>query len=199
MTIRVTGKHFDLGETMRAHILDKIDAALGKYFGGGVSGHVVIDHEGSGYRSDCTLHLSSGITLHSEGRAHEPYASFDQAAERLEKRLRRYKRRLKEHHGNHGNNSARSDEAMASYVLEPPNQELDEPQEFNAVVVAEHVAALRKLPVSGAVLELDMTGAPVIVFRHATTDRVNVVYRRSDGNIGWVDPGAPKSGSAGAH
>lgn len=187
MTIRVTGKHFDLGEAMRTHILEKVDAAIGKYFDGRVSGHVVVDHEGSGYRSDCTLHLSSGVTLHSEGRSHEPYASFDQAAERLEKRLRRYKRRLKEHHGNH--NAQRAVDTMADYVLEAPDQEADEIQEFNAVIVAEQVASLRTLPVSSAVMELDMTGAPVVVFRNAGNGRINVVYRRNDGNIGWVDPG----------
>jgi ribosomal subunit interface protein len=187
MTIRVTGKHFDLGEAMRTHILEKIDAAIGKYFNGQVSGHVVVDHEGSGYRSDCTLHLSSGITLHSEGRAHEPYASFDQAAERLEKRLRRYKRRLKEHHTNHA--APRADDTMANYVLEAPDQEAEESHEFNAVIVAEQVASLRTLAVSSAVLELDMTGAPVVVFRHAGTKRINVVYRRGDGNVGWLDPG----------
>lgn len=187
MTIRVTGKHFDLGDAMRAHILDKIDAAIGKYFDGRVSGHVVVDHEGSGYRSDCTLHLSSGMTLHSEGRAHEPYASFDQASERLEKRLRRYKRRLKEHHGS--NATPRDNDTMANYVLEAPDQEAEEIRDFNAVIVAEQVASLRTLAVSSAVLELDMTGAPVVVFRHAGTRRINVVYRRSDGNVGWVDPG----------
>lgn len=189
MTIRVTGKHFDLGEAMRAHILEKIDTALEKYFDGQVNGHVVIDHEGAGYRSDCTLHLSSGITLHSEGRAHEAYQSFDQAAERLEKRLRRYKRRLKEHHSHSSNGQARpEDQMMASYVIEAPSSDEEEIQEFNAVVVAERFASLKTLPVSSAVMELDMTGAPVIVFRHAGTDRINVVYRRGDGNIGWIDP-----------
>ena len=188
MSIRITGKHFDLGEAMRSHIVEKIDVALGKYFDGGVNGHVVIDHEGSGYRSDCTLHLSSGITLHSEGRAHEPYASFDQAADRLEKRLRRYKRRLKEHHGNQ--NVAPVSESLSNYVLEAPGEDEEEVHDFNPVVVAEQTGSLKTLAVAAAVLELDMTGAPVIVFRHASTERINVVYRRSDGNIGWVDPGS---------
>ncbi len=188
MTIRITGKHFDLGDAMRTHILEKVDAAIGKYFNGQVSGHVVVDHEGSGYRSDCTLHLSSGITLHAEGRAHEPYASFDQASERLEKRLRRYKRRLKEHHGHE---SVPMQDTMSSYVLEAPNHDDSEEhdEKFNAVIVAEHISSLKTFAVSAAVFELDLTGAPVIVFRHAGTSRINVVYRRGDGNIGWVDPG----------
>ncbi|MGE3248397.1 MAG: ribosome-associated translation inhibitor RaiA [Beijerinckiaceae bacterium] len=187
MTLRVTGKNFDIGESMREHILDRVDAAVSKYFDGGVSGHIVVDHEGSGYRSDCTLHLSSGITLHSEGRAQEPYASFDSAAMRLEKRLRRYKRRLKDHHG--GKHAADGEAAMfADYVLQAPDQEAEEAEDFSPVVVAEKTTALRIMPVSDAVLELDMTGAPVVVFRHATSERVNVVYKRADGNIGWIDP-----------
>ena len=189
MTIRVTGKHFDLGEAMRTHILEKVDNAIGKYFDGQVNGHVVVDHEGSGYRSDCTLHLSSGITLHAEGRAHEAYASFDHAAERLEKRLRRYKRRLKDHHSGNGQNAVRPDETMTNYVIEAPDQDADDNHEFNAVVVAEQASSLKTIDVASAVLELDMTGAPVVVFRLKGTQRINVVYRRSDGNIGWVDPG----------
>lgn len=187
MTLRITGKNFDIGESMRQHIVDRVDAAVSKYFDGSVTGLIVVDHEGSGYRSDCTLHLASGITLHSEGRAQEPYASFDSAATRLEKRLRRYKRRLKDHHPTRDNGGGAM---MADYVLEAPDIEAEEIHEFNPVVVAEKSAALRTMPVSDAVLELDMTGAPVLVFRHATSDRVNIVYRRADGNIGWIDPAA---------
>ncbi len=189
MTLRVTGKNFDLGEAMREHILDRVEAAISKYFDGSVSGHIVVDHEGAGYRSDCTLHLSSGMTLHSEGRAHEPYASFDAAATRLEKRLRRYNRKLKDHHLKTAQNA--NGAMIADYVLEAPDQEAEgEVEDFNPVVVAEKTAALETLPVSEAVMRLDMTGAPVVVFRHATSDRVNIVYRRPDGNIGWIDPAA---------
>ena len=187
MTLRVTGKNFDLGEAMRGHILDRVEAAISKYFDGSVSGHIVVDHEGAGYRSDCTLHLSSGMTLHSEGRAHEPYASFDSAATRLEKRLRRYNRKLKDHHLKTAQSA--NGAMIADYVLEAPDQEAEgEVEDFNPVIVAEKTAALETLPVSEAVMRLDMTGAPVVVFRHATSDRVNIVYRRPDGNIGWIDP-----------
>jgi ribosomal subunit interface protein len=189
MTLRVTGKNFDLGEAMRGHILDRVEAAISKYFDGSVSGHIVVDHEGAGYRSDCSLHLSSGMTLHSEGRAHEPYASFDAAATRLEKRLRRYNRKLKDHHLKTAQSA--NGAMIADYVLEAPDQEAEgEVEDFNPVVVAEKTAALETLPVSEAVMRLDMTGAPVVVFRHATSDRVNIVYRRPDGNIGWIDPAA---------
>lgn len=187
MTLRVTGKHFDLGDALRTHIVDRVDSAVTKYFDGDVSGHIVVDHEGSGYRSDCTLHLSSGITLHAEGSAHEPYASFDTAAMRLEKRLRRYKRRLKDHHVAKDNGMGPMG-AFAEQVLELPDQEAEEVEDYSPVVVAEKSGALRNLPVSEAVLELDLTGAPVVVFRHATSERVNIVYRRADGNVGWIDP-----------
>lgn len=195
MSLRITGKNFDLGQSMREHIDDRVEAAIGKYFDGGYTGHVVLDHEGSGYRSDCTLHLSSGITLHSEGRAQEPYASFDQAATRLEKRLRRYKRRLKDHNG-HNRQAEPGQEIFADYVIEAPDEESEPAEDFNPAVVAEKTSSLSTMAVSSAVLELDMTGAPVYVFRHAGTGRVNIVYRRGDGNIGWIDPGAGEGGKA---
>ena len=196
MGLRVSGKNFDIGEAMRQHVHDRVAAAAGKYFDGSVTGHVIVEHEGSGYRADCTLHLTSGITIQVEGRAHDPYMSFDQAADRLEKRLRRYKRRLKDHHAGGDDEAAVvptegvADEAdvVADYMIEAPDAEASEEAEFHAVVVAEQTAALRTMPVAAAVLELDFTGAPVLVFRHASSGRVNVVYRRSDGNIGWIDP-----------
>lgn len=187
MDLRVSGKNFSIGDAMREHVSDRIQSAVQKYFDGGVSGHVVVDHEGSGYRSDCTLHLASGITLQAEGRAIDPYASFEQAADRLERRLRRYKHRLKDHHA--AAPVAPLDDIFSSYVFESPEEEdIDADSAFNPVVVAEKTGSLRRLPVSEAVLDLDMTGAPVLVFRNAATDRVNIVYRRSDGNIGWIDP-----------
>jgi ribosomal subunit interface protein len=173
--------------------------ATSKYFDGSVTGHVILDHEGSGYRSDCTLHLASGVTLQAEGRAQEPYASFEQAAERLEKRLRRYKRRLKGHHPmSLSSTAAVADVIVADYVIEAPVDAGVEGTEFHPVVIAERTSALKQMPVSEAVMELDFTGAPVQVFRHAGNGRVNIVYRRSDGNIGWIDPGTPEAGDGAA-
>src|ERR1700691_1740791 len=91
MTLRVSGKNLDIGEALRQHVLEKVEATVARYFGGSVGGHVVMTREGSGYRSDCTLRLSSGISLHAEGRGHEPYLCFDQPADKIEKPLRRYK------------------------------------------------------------------------------------------------------------
>jgi len=189
MDLRVSGKSFSLGDAMRQHVTDRISASLAKYFDGQVTGHVVVDHEGAGYRTDCTLHLGAGVTLQAEGFAMEPYPSFEQAADRLEKRLRRHKRRLKDRHAGNGHAAPGADaETMASYVLEALDHDELGPEAFNPVVVAEKTTTLRRISVSDAVLDLDMTGAPVLVFRNAGTDRVNIVYRRKDGNIGWLDP-----------
>ena len=97
MPLRISGKNLDISEAFRQHVNERLESATSKYFDGSVSGHVVISPEGSGFYADCTLHLTSGVTLQAEARAQEPYACFDQAAEKIEKRLRRYKRRLKEH------------------------------------------------------------------------------------------------------
>jgi ribosomal subunit interface protein len=196
MVVRISGKNFNIGEALRVHVRERVEGAAARYFDGSVSGHVVLDHEGSGYRTDCTLHLASGVTMHSEGRAQEPYASFDQAADRLERRLSRYKRRLKEHHTATALNLTAqvAGEVIADYVLQGPEDD-DAGTDFHAVVVAERTSAMRTMPVSEAVMELDFTGAPVQVFRHAGNGRVNIVYRRPDGNIGWIDPGAADSSS----
>lgn len=186
MTLRVSGKNLDVGESLRQHVLDKVQGMVGHYFDGSVAGHVVISREGSGYRSDCTLRLSSGVSLHAEGRAHEPYPCFEQAANKIEGRLRRYKQRLKGHAFPPAGGGKRE---IANYMVESPHEEQEEPEEgFNPVVVAEGTEALKSLSVASAVAELDLSGAPVVVFENAGNGRVNVVYRRRDGAIGWLDP-----------
>jgi ribosomal subunit interface protein len=193
--LRVSGKNFNIGAAMREHVSSRIEAAAQRYFGGGLNGHVIIDHEGSGYRADCTLHLSSGVSLHAEGRAQEAYASFDQAADRLERRLSRHKQRVRQNHASSAPSpqprEAAGDETMRDVILEAPAQEEPDDGVFNPIVIAERSRSLKEMPVSEAVLELDFTGAPVLVFRHAASGRVNILYRRADGNIGWLDPNVP--------
>src|SRR6185436_6387295 len=186
MPFRVSGKSLDIGEALRERVSARIVEALSKYFDGGYSGHVTVEKEGFGFRTECAIHLDSGMTLHTEANAADAYASADQAALRIENRLRRYKRRLKDRHG------TRLDGAVVdvpSYVIEAPTHEDDaEVTEFNPVIIAETTTVLKQLSVSEAVMELDLTGAPVVVFRHASHGRVNLVYRRPDGNVGWIDP-----------
>ncbi len=189
MSLRISGKNLDIGEALRGQVETRIADALGKYFSGGFSGHVTVEREGVGFRTECSLHLDSGIDLHTTAIAADAYASFDQAALRLEKRLRRYKRRLKDHylHGNGGDAGLPSNYA----VLETPADEEEMDVEgYNAIVIAEKAIRLKQLPVSSAVIDLDLTGAPCVIFRNAANGRINVVYRRADGNIGWVDPTA---------
>jgi ribosomal subunit interface protein len=191
MPFRVSGKNLDIGGALRERISARIVEALSKYFDGGYSGHVTVEKEGFGFRTECAIHLDSGITLHTEANAADAYASADQSALRIEKRLRRYKRRLKDHHSARANGAAID---APSYVIEAPSHESDdEVTEFSPVIIAEATTVLKQLSVSEAVMELDMTGAPVVVFRHASDGRVNLVYRRPDGNVGWVDPPSTKA------
>lgn len=194
MAFRVSGKNIDIGEALRTRVNSRVAEAIDKYFHGGYSGHVTVGREAFGFRTECVVHLDSGVVLQSDAMAGDAYSSADQAAERIEKRLRRYKRRLKDRqaarvNGRHPVDLAPSFDAP-SYVIEAPNQEVDEIVEFNPVIIAESTTVLKSLPVSEAVMELDMTGVPVVVFRHAGHGRINLVYRRPDGHVGWIDPPA---------
>ena len=196
MTIRVSGKGISVSESLRERISDRTDDVLRKYFDGNFSGHVTIGKDKSGFRTDCMLHLDSGTTLEADSTAGDAYASADQALIQIEKRLRRYKSRLKDRSARktHAANAAHAGNATLdapSYVIEaPPVVDDEEMEAFNPVIIAEATRSLRRLSVSEAVMELDLTGAPVVVFLHGTSGRVNLIYRRADGNIGWVDPPA---------
>ena len=188
MTFRVSGKNLDVGDALRERVSERIAEAMGKYFDGGYSGHVTLEREGFGFRTECAIHLDSKITLHAEGMAADPYASADQAALRIEKRLRRYHRRLKDHRPERLDGRETID--AASYIIAAPvdDESGADSDGFTPAIVAESTTALKVLSVSDAVTELDMTGAPVVVFRHAGHGGINVVYRRRDGHFGWIDP-----------
>jgi ribosomal subunit interface protein len=186
MSFRISGKNLDIGDALRERVNTRIAEVLAKYFDGGYSGHVTVAKDGFGFRTECAIHLDSGITLHTEANAADAYASADQAALLIEKRMRRYKRRLKDRHAARQDGAAGID--APSYVIEAPANDEDEITEFNPVIIAESTTTLKQLSVSEAVMELDLTGAPVVVFRHASHGRVNLVYRRPDGNVGWIDP-----------
>jgi ribosomal subunit interface protein len=186
MTLRVSGKNLDIGEALRSQVEQRVAGALAKYFDGGYSGHVTVARDGAGFRTDCVLHLASGMTLEASGAAHDAYASFDQTASRIERRLRRYKRRLKDRAP--APNGRGTPIEIPYSVIESPSDDALDDGEYHPAVIAETTKPLHRLSVSEAVLELDLTGAPVLVFVHAGSGRVNVVYRRGDGAIGWVDP-----------
>jgi len=191
MGLRVSGKNLDVGEAIRSQAEDRVGSALGKYYEGSFNGHVTLAKDGTGFRSDAVLHLSSGMTLEASGMAHDAYQSLDRMVDKIEKRLRRYKRRLKDHSGNAHERRALME--MPSYVIEAPDEDIEEerapaPNGVHPAIVAETTRSLHELSVGDAVSELDLTGAPVLVFRNAGNGRVNIVYRRRDGNIGWIDP-----------
>ncbi len=191
MALRVSGKNLDVGDALRQRLSDRVSEVVGKYFDGGWSGHATVCREGSGYRSELLLHLDSGANLQAQGNAQEPTACADAAMDKIEKRLRRYKQRLKDRHG-HGHNGAEG-YAAQSYVLDAApvaETEDDELEGWSPTVVAEQVTRLHSLSVRDAVVELEVTGASVVVFRHAGHGRVSVVYRRADGHVGWIDPSA---------
>jgi ribosomal subunit interface protein len=191
MTIRVSGKSISVGEALRDRVSARTDEVLRKYFDGNYSGHLTLSKDGFGFRTDCALHLDSGVTLEADSTAADAYASADQALARIEKRLRRYKSRLKDRSARkaHATAAALAELDIPSYVIEAPATDADDDvAAYNPVIIAESTTSLRSLSVSEAVIELDLTGAPVMVFRHGSTGRVNVIYRRADGNVGWIDP-----------
>jgi ribosomal subunit interface protein len=186
---RVSGKNLHIGEALRARVEERVRDATATYFDGGFSGHVTIAKDGFGFRTECVIHLDSGIVLETEALAADAYASADKAAVRLEKRLRRYKRRLKDHQAERAEGRVREQVPLDSTTDLPASaDDADEHEtEFNPVIIAESLAALKRLSVSDAVAQLDACDAPVVVFRHAGHGRVNLVYRRPDGHIGWID------------
>lgn len=197
MAIRVSGKNLDIGEALRKQVETRVAAALSKYSDGDGSGHVTVCRDGSGFRTECVLNLGSGTLLQASGLAADAYSSFDQSAIRIEKRLRRYRRRIKDRVGN-GREPALPVAESAYAIIEAPVEDDEvEGDEFHPIVIAETTKRIDRLSVGDAVIELDLTGAPVVVFRHAGNGRVNVVYRRNDGTIGWVDPPLDDAGMSG--
>lgn len=198
MTLRISGKSISVGEALRERVSARTDEVLRKYFDGNYSGHITLSKDGFGFRTDCSLHLDSGVTLEAESNAADAYASADAALLMIEKRLRRYKSRLKDRSARKAHVAAAALSEIdglgldaPSYVIEAPADD-EEVSGYNPVIIAEATTSLKRLSVSEAVMELDLTGAACLVFQHGSSGRVNIIYRRSDGNIGWVDPPALK-------
>lgn len=187
MALQVTGKNLDIGEALRTYLEERVETTLDKYAGQSTSGHIRIEKANKAFLTGCTIQLNSGLSLEAHGEAGDAYASADQALERLEKRLRRYKRRLKKRHGPTERKPAEIEAPY--YVIQQTEDEADESEDENPVVVAETQTVIREFSVSDAVMQLDLADRPLLVFRNAGNGRINVVYRRNDGNIGWIDPG----------
>lgn len=184
MSLRISGKHMNIGDTLTTRIQDRIDHTVSKYFAGGFSGHVTIEKSANKFDCDCMLHLDSGVTLQATAKTGDATSSFEDAADKIEKRLRRYKRRLKDHHS--GNTNRKGDPAFYGVVEVPSAEEV--PEDYNPVIIAESTTIMNTQSVAQAVVQLDLTDNPVVVFKNAASGETNVVFRRGDGNIGWIDP-----------
>lgn len=188
MQLSVNGRHIDIGDAFRSHIEDSLTNIFGKYFGDALDTSVVISRNGHLYHARVNAHVGRGMQLSAENSADRPYNAFDGAADRLSKRLRRYKRRLRDHHAEP---VAKSDAVAArQYVLsgEEAEPEESEQQGGEPAVVAEMPHEIPNLTVSEAVMRLDLGELPALMFRNAAHGGFNVIYRRPDGNIGWIDP-----------
>jgi ribosome hibernation promoting factor len=185
MSLRVSGKNMDVGDALRQKSQTHIDSVVTKYFDGGYNGHLTLEPEGSGYKADCTVHLDTGIALQASATAGDAISAFEGMAGHIEKRLRRYKRKLKSHRRGSGGAGAKM---ASSYVLAATESEDEVSEDFSPPIIAEGTHNLRTLSVGEAVMELDLEQSDVVVFCNAGHGGMNVVYRRADGNIGWIDP-----------
>jgi ribosomal subunit interface protein len=204
MSLTIAGKNMDVGSALRQRIEERIGASVAKYFDGNYSGNVTVSKSGAGFEADCTLHLDTGVVLRTSATAPDATHAFELAAERTDKRLRRYKRRLKAHH--HGPAAGEVEAVTATqFVIATPDEEEELEANYAPLVVAETPTRIKTLTVGMAVLELDLIDSPVLMFRNAANGQLNVVFRRGDGNVGWIDPSLaaqpdskPREGGEGA-
>lgn len=189
MRYQITGKQIDVGEALQTHVRTELGTVLEKYSQRPTDATVVFSKSGYEFVCESTVHLSSGLTAAAKGHATEIYAAFDACSEKMDKQLRRYKRRLKDHHKDRTQPVAVS--GASSYILASKQDgadEYEEPESLQPIIVAEMETRIPSLSVGEAVMQMELAGAPVLVFRNEKKDGVNVVYRREDGNIGWIDP-----------
>lgn len=192
MDINVTGRKMNVGEALTQHVQDRLGMVSEKYFDRSIDASTTFAKEGHLYRADVSLHPNQGVNLHSRGEADDPYAAFEEAAEKVEKQLRRYKRRLKNHHNTPGREAVA--ELARDAVLAPEPEDMngeavDAPLEDQPIIIAESNREIPKVSVSDAAMLMDLADANAFMFRNSRNDSLEVVYRRRDGNIGWISPG----------
>jgi len=190
MQITISGKQVELSDALRARVDQHLEIIAGKYFDRALEAQVTFSRARSFFTCDINLHVGRGLTLRGEGEAADANAAFDDSAEHIAKRLRRYRRRINEHARDIANRER--PEVARQYILRQEEARADQAGdgETHAVVIAEHATDISLLSVSEAVMRMDLADQPVLMFRNSTTGELNVIYRRSDGNIGWIDPGA---------
>jgi len=191
MEIQVTGRQVDVGEALQAHVKDRLESGASKYFSRTLHAGVTVHRSGHEFTVECHVHANQGVNLESSGRADNAYAAFDEAADKIEKQLRRYKRRLKNHHARAAERQKEFEKA-AAYVLPADAAATPDDDGGNVdaqpIIIAETKTNIPEVSVGDAVMLMDLAHAPAFMFRNATNNALNVVYRRPDGNIGWINP-----------
>lgn len=187
MRYQISGKQIDIGEALQTHVKTELNEVVQKYAERPTDANVIFSRSAHEYVCEATIHLSTGLTATAKAHDHEIYAAFESCAEKMEKQLRRYKRRLKDHHRDRAEPVELY--GASSYILASEEQADDsEPDTLQPIIVAEMQTQIPALSVGEAVMQMELAGAPVLIFRKEGKNGLNVVYRREDGNIGWIDP-----------
>ena len=187
MLYQISGKQIDIGEALQSHVKTELGEIIEKYAERPTDANVMFSKQASEFTCETVVHLSTGLTAQARAHAHDIYAAFDQCGEKMEKQLRRYKRRLKDHHRARIQPVELS--GASSYILAANEHGDDaEPDSLQPMIIAEMETKIPLLSVGEAVMQMELAGAPLLVFRNEGKTGVNVVYRRHDGNIGWIDP-----------
>ena len=189
MRYQISGKQIDVGEALQSHVKSELGETVEKYSQRPTDANVIFSRNAHEYLCDATVHLSTGLTASATGHATEIYAAFDACREKMDKQLRRYKRRLKDHHRDRSGPVEFAGAPM--YVLAANGETEDsEPASLQPIIIAEMETKIPSLSVGEAVMQMELAGAPLLVFRNEKNGGVNIVHRRDDGNVGWIDPSA---------
>lgn len=189
MDIRVSGHQIDTGEALQEYVADRLNGMVDKYFSRALSSHVTFGKGAHGsFTSDIVTHVHKGLILKSHGDAHDVHQSFDKAAEKIDKQLRRYKRRVRDHHEQMQHAAAEEEAAYTVFAAPEPEQIDEEVAEGGPPIVAETTADIPETSVADAVMMLDLRDTGALFFKNSVSGRHNMVYRRRDGSVGWVEP-----------
>ncbi|MFZ5708749.1 MAG: ribosome hibernation-promoting factor, HPF/YfiA family [Pseudomonadota bacterium] len=189
MRYQISGKQMDVGEALQSHVKAELGATVDKYAQRPTDATVVFTRDGHEFVCEATIHLSTGLSASARGASPEVYAAFETCRERMDKQLRRYKRRLRDHHRERSGPVVFADAPMYVLAAEGPEGEA-EPESLQPMIIAEMEARIPSLSVGEAVMQMELSGSSLLVFRNEKHGGVNVVHRRDDGNVGWIDPTA---------
>ncbi len=191
MTFQITGKNVEVGDAFQTYAGDKIRTVLQKYLAREVDGHIRLERERELFKTTCSVRLKNGLLLEAHGEGADAYGSVDSAAHRLETRVRRYKGRIKSHSSAAAAARRKVDIEATDHIVSLSDDDEPEQDEANPLIIAEGQRNISHMTVSEAVLQLDLSEAPFMIFKNAAHGGLNVVYRRNDGHIGWIDADLP--------